>query len=60
MGEQIAAGPLGIGVSKENVELRDALQKAVQAIIDDGTYDRLLEKYDVPLGGIETATVNGV
>lgn len=59
VGEQIDAGPLGIGLNKENAELRDALQKAMQAIIDDGTYAELLAKYDVPLGGIDEATVNG-
>jgi polar amino acid transport system substrate-binding protein len=59
VGEQIQAGPLGIAVSKDNAELRDALQKAVQAVIDDGTYDEILTKYDVPLGAVDEATVNG-
>ena len=59
VGEQIQAGPLGIGVSKDEPELRDALQQALQAIIDDGTYAELLEKYDVPLGAVDRATVNG-
>jgi polar amino acid transport system substrate-binding protein len=59
VGDQIQAGPLGIAVSKDNTELRDALQKAVQAVIDDGTYEKLLKKYDVPLGAVDKATVNG-
>ena len=59
VGEQIQAGPLGIGVSQDEPELRDALQQALQAIIDDGTYAELLEKYDVPLGAVDRATVNG-
>ena len=59
VGDQIQAGPLGIAVGKDNTELRDALQKAVQAVIDDGTYDELLKKYDVPLGAVDEATVNG-
>jgi polar amino acid transport system substrate-binding protein len=59
VGEQIQAGPLGIAVSKDNTELRDALQKALQAVIDDGTYEKLLKKYDVPLGAVDEATVNG-
>lgn len=59
VGDQIQAGPLGIGLNKDNTGLRDALAKALQKIIDDGTYDKLLKKYDVPLGGVDKATVNG-
>ncbi|MDI6911091.1 ABC transporter substrate-binding protein [Nocardioides sp.] len=59
VGDQIDAGPLGIGVSKENAELRDALQQAMQALIDSGDYQDLIEEYDTPLGAIDEATVNG-
>lgn len=59
VGEQLQAGPLGIGVNKDNTELRDALQEALQTVIDDGSYQKLIEKYDVPLGAVDEATVNG-
>lgn len=59
VGDQIQAGPLGIGVDKDNTGLRDAIQKALQATIDDGTYKKLIDKYDVPLGAVTEATVNG-
>lgn len=59
VGDQIEAGPLGIGVSKDNTELRDALQQAVQAIMDSGDYQELIDAYEVPLGAIDEATVNG-
>ena len=59
VGEQIEAGPLGIGVGKQNTELRDALQQALQAIIDDGSYQELIDEYQTPLGAIESATING-
>lgn len=58
VGEQIQAGPLGIAVGKDNAELRDALQKALQAIIDDGTYGDLIDEYETPLGAVESATIN--
>jgi polar amino acid transport system substrate-binding protein len=58
VGEQIEAGPYGIGVRKTDTQLRDALQKAMQAIIDDGTYGQILAKYGVTAGAVKTATVN--
>jgi polar amino acid transport system substrate-binding protein len=58
VGEQIEAGPYGIGVRKEDTAIRDALQKALQALIDNGEYTKILKKWDVAKGAITTATVN--
>ncbi|WP_156726026.1 ABC transporter substrate-binding protein [Streptomyces apocyni] len=58
VGDQIEAAPYGIAVSKENPELRDALQAAVQAIIDDGSYAEVLKKWKAEAGAIKKATVN--
>lgn len=59
VGEQIQAGPLGIGVAKGNTELIEALQKALQAVMDSGDYQKLIDDYETPLGAIDSATVNG-
>jgi polar amino acid transport system substrate-binding protein len=58
VGEQIQAGPYGIGIRKTDTQLRDAIQKAVQAIIDDGTYGGILAKWHVSQGAVKTATIN--
>jgi polar amino acid transport system substrate-binding protein len=34
------------------------LQKALQALIDDGTYTKILSKWGVESGGVKTAALN--
>ncbi len=58
IGQQVIAGPLGVAVSKDNTQLRDALQKALQAAIDDGSYQKLIDKYQTPQSAVKTAQVN--
>lgn len=59
VGEQIEAGPYGVGVRKEDTALRDSIQQALKAVIASGEYDRILEKWDVAQGALKTAAVNG-
>lgn len=47
-------------LSKDQTQLRDALQKAWQAIIDDGSYDAILEKWELGAIGIKESVVNPV
>jgi polar amino acid transport system substrate-binding protein len=49
----------GIGVLKENDALAEAIQAALQSLIDDGTYETILAQYGVEGIGIEEATING-
>ncbi|MDT0441560.1 ABC transporter substrate-binding protein [Streptomyces johnsoniae] len=58
VGEQIDAAPYGIAVPKDQPELRDAIQAAVQEIIDDGTYAEILAEWDAEAGAVAEATIN--
>ncbi|MFD9543462.1 ABC transporter substrate-binding protein [Streptomyces sp. NPDC060022] len=59
VGEQVDAGPFGIAVNKDNTELRDVLKEAVDAIIADGSYKKVLDKWGAGTGAIDKAAVNG-
>ncbi|MFJ2029543.1 ABC transporter substrate-binding protein [Streptosporangium sp. NPDC087985] len=52
------ASPNGIGVANKNKQLAEAMQKALQALIDDGSYAKILAKYDAESIGITTVTIN--
>ncbi|MEU4965739.1 MULTISPECIES: ABC transporter substrate-binding protein [Streptomyces] len=58
VGEQMQSAPYGMAVSKDNKKLRDALKAAMNAIIEDGSYKRALEKWGVQDGGVKKATIN--
>lgn len=59
VGDQVEAGPYGIAVAKGKTELRDALQEAVQAIIDNGEYQKIIDKWGVADGAVTEAKING-
>jgi polar amino acid transport system substrate-binding protein len=59
VGSQIDPGPYGIGVRKQDAQLRAVLQEALREIIRDGSYDRVLAKWDVGDGALKTAAVTG-
>ncbi|MEW2551369.1 ABC transporter substrate-binding protein [Streptomyces zhihengii] len=52
------ASPNGIAVTKELPELTDAIQKALQALIDDGTVTKIFDKYGVASIAVKEATKN--
>ncbi|EMF22601.1 ABC transporter substrate-binding protein [Streptomyces pseudogriseolus] len=59
VGEQVEAAPYGIAVAKDDTQLRDALQTALDAIIENGEYQKVMDKWGVAEGAIDKAVVNG-
>ncbi|MEX3103186.1 ABC transporter substrate-binding protein [Streptomyces sp. ST1015] len=59
VGEQVEAAPYGIAVAKTSTQLRDALQAAMDAIIKNGEYTKILTKWGVTAGAVTQAAVNG-
>ncbi len=58
-GHEYLQSPIGIAVAKDNTALRDALQKALDETIADGSYRKILEKYGMEGGAITQAVING-
>ena len=52
-------GLAGIVVAKKNRDLAVALQKGLQAIIADGTYARVMKKWNLTAANYTKGTVNG-
>jgi polar amino acid transport system substrate-binding protein len=59
VGKQIEAAPYGIVVSKKRPELTKAVQLALYGLFEDGTYDALLEQWELPEGSLKTGAING-
>lgn len=55
---QYGAAPWGIAVAKNQSGLRDAVQKALQGLIDDGGYQKVLDSYGVAGSAVPKATIN--
>jgi polar amino acid transport system substrate-binding protein len=60
VGDQIDPGPYGIGVRKDDADLQQVLQEALRAVIEDGSYDRVLTKWNVTDGALKSAKLTGV
>ncbi|MER6121575.1 ABC transporter substrate-binding protein [Streptomyces sp. NPDC001795] len=59
VGQQVEAAPYGIAVSKENTQLRDALQAAMNAVIKSGEYQKILAKWGAEDGAVKESAING-
>jgi len=58
IGAPYDTAPYGIVLGKNQTEFAQAVQGAVQALIDDGTYQAILDKYGVAGGAIPTSEIN--
>ncbi|MEE1769602.1 ABC transporter substrate-binding protein [Streptomyces sp. JV185] len=59
VGEQVEAAPYGIAVAKGNDQLTKAVQAALEAIIKNGEYNKIISKWGVEAGAVTEAKVNG-
>ncbi|HUA31642.1 MAG TPA: ABC transporter substrate-binding protein [Streptosporangiaceae bacterium] len=51
-------GIVGLGVPRQDTALLHAIQQAVQALMTDGTYGKIMDKYGTSVVGISTAGIN--
>ncbi|WP_166878652.1 ABC transporter substrate-binding protein [Salinibacterium sp. ZJ450] len=56
-GEAFDVAPYGMAVDKGS-PLAEALQAALQSLVDDGTYQQILDEWGVADGGIDEITIN--
>jgi polar amino acid transport system substrate-binding protein len=52
-GTQFESAPYGIGLRKDSTELNAAIKQALQAIMDNGEYDKILADWNLQAGSIE-------
>jgi len=57
--EALLPTPVGMVFQKEDSQLRDAVQAALEKLIANGTYQEILTKYQLTSGVVDSITVNG-
>jgi polar amino acid transport system substrate-binding protein len=55
---QYEPSPYGIAVAKDQTQLRDVLRDALERIMRSGDYAEVLQRWGVPSGALESATIN--
>ncbi|MBW8486239.1 ABC transporter substrate-binding protein [Actinomadura parmotrematis] len=59
IGQAYDTAPYGYAVGKNSGQLKEAVQGAVKALIADGTYKKILEKWGVEQGAVTDPAING-
>lgn len=52
--------PQGVVIAQDNEELTAAIQAALQHLMDDGTWDAILDNWGVEGAALETAELNPI
>jgi polar amino acid transport system substrate-binding protein len=55
---QYEPSPYGIAVAKDQTRLRDVVRGALERIMRSGEYAHVLQRWGVPSGALESATIN--
>ena len=55
---QYEPSPYGIAVAKDQTQLRDVLREALERVMRSGDYVEVLQRWGVPSGALESATIN--
>jgi polar amino acid transport system substrate-binding protein len=58
-GEAADVAPYGIAIAKSSGQLKDAVLKAVQKLVTDGTYTKIVSTWGVTDGAITDPKING-
>ena len=58
LGEVEGVAKQGIAIKKGDTQLEEAIQKAVQKLMDDGTYMKILKHWGVESGALDKAEIN--
>lgn len=59
VGKMYDSAPYGIAIAKGAGTLRDAVHDALKALIADGTYGKILDKWGLAAGAITEPAING-
>ena len=57
-GEDVGVAKQGVAIKKGDTATAEAVQKAIQKLMDDGTYAKLLDHWGVSSGSIDKAEIN--
>lgn len=58
VGEMYAAAPYGVAVPKSGGTLKEAIQAAIDSMIKDGSYKKILAKWGADVGAIDQSQIN--
>ena len=58
LGEDAGGVPEAVAIKKGDTKTAEAVQKAIQKLMDDGTYKKILDTWGVGSGAIDKAEIN--